>query len=342
MSGVALFVAALVALVALLAASEPPRQHQHQHGAATGEAAELECGTAAAGQCGGGAGGAPQLVLSNGVRMPQCGFGTAGMRGDETRSNVRAALRAGFRHFDGAQATEWYDDAALGAELRAALGAGVVRREELFVTSKVHPSRLGDAYAAVLEMLATLGLEQLDLVLLHFESCWDGLAGCEGKSATWREAWPQLERLYDEGKVRAIGLSNAEARSVVEAMEQVRVKPHVVQNWMDPFHPDGEVRSLCALYGIRYTAYSSLGGQWEYRGERVNLVRQSALLRQVAKRHGVGWAEVALRWAMQHGVAVLPRSSSPAHTAANARLLAGGADMLTPAELRAIDGLARE
>ncbi len=280
--------------------------------------------------------------------MPQVGFGTAAMHGAETRRNVRAALEAGFRHFDGAQATEWYDDVALGTELKAAMLGGSrplngvgISRSEIFVTSKVHPKRFNDTFSAVNEIIDNLQLEYVDLILLHFEGCWDGLVGCEGKTATWREAWPALVDMYKQGKIRAIGLSNAQASTIIEAAE-LDIKPHVVQNWMDPFHPDAEVRTLCDLYDIKYTAYSSLGSQWEYRGKRINLVRTSKVINSIAQARSVSWTEIALRWAMQHGVAVLPRSSSGSHTSANAKLLLNGTPLLNASEMRSIDRLATD
>jgi len=288
--------------------------------------------------------GSSSALLWNEVEMPMLGFGTAAMRGSETRAAVRVALKAGFRHFDGAEATEWYDDAAVGEELEAAVAEGLVTREELFIVSKVHPANFGkEATKAALEaMLDTLRTPYLDLVLLHFPECGSWNARCGLKSTTWRDAWPVLEEFYDSGKLRAIGVSNFDATLLTTALSEVRVKPHVVQNWMDPFHQDREVRKLCKEHDIAYTSYSTLGGQWEHRKEGRNIVAESEVIQRIAKELGKHWTTVVLMWALQRDAMVLPRSTSEAHIRSNAELLQADHPMLSEEQLAAIDALEKE
>lgn len=280
------------------------------------------------------------------VLMPTIGFGTAGMRGEATKRAVSVALEVGFRHFDGAEADEWYDDAALGEALRAAVDAGRVAREDLFVTSKVHPKNLGTqrTRSAVAAMLQRLRVDYLDLVLLHFPSCGPWIPACRdiAVQGTWQASWRVLEDLHEEGIVRAIGVSNFDAAELQRAISWARVLPHVVQNWFDPFHSDTAVRDLCNAHGIGYTSYSTLGGQWEHREpHKRNLVMHSDVLQRLAERVGKSLPVVVLSWALQRGAMILPRSTNPEHIRANAELLAAPS-LLGEADLDLIDGLALE
>mmetsp|Transcript_8655 Transcript_8655/g.24710 ORF Transcript_8655/g.24710 Transcript_8655/m.24710 type:complete len:328 (-) Transcript_8655:945-1928(-) len=288
----------------------------------------------------------PTVVLGSGSEMPRVGLGTAALGGERTRRAVRAALDAGIRMFDGAEATEWYDDRSLGAELRLAVDEGRVARNELFITTKLHPKNLGTVSTrkAIEEMLVNLQTDYLDLVLIHFPVCGHWINTCTDVQVegTWRDSWRVMEAFVQQGKLRAIGLSNFDQAELQQAIAFATHKPDVVQNWMDPFHQDKAVRALCAAEGIVYTSYSTLGGQWEHRGERRNLVKESSTIREVANRHKLHWSSVALRWALQRGAVVIPRSASPSHIADNAGLLGPGAVALTEAELAAIDALLQE
>ena len=141
--------------------------------------------------------------------MPLVGFGCAGL-GARGEKAVLNALQAGFRHVDTAQATEWYDEAAVGRAIKAS----GVPQNEIFVTTKVHPKNFGyeRTLASIDESLAALGLAQIDLLLLHTASCaqWGDICppDADGTRGTFYDAWSALEDAYDQGKVRAIGVSN--------------------------------------------------------------------------------------------------------------------------------------
>eukprot|EP00512_Aurantiochytrium_limacinum_P006071 CAMPEP_0171515262 /NCGR_PEP_ID=MMETSP0959-20130129/3348_1 /TAXON_ID=87120 /ORGANISM="Aurantiochytrium limacinum, Strain ATCCMYA-1381" /LENGTH=326 /DNA_ID=CAMNT_0012053771 /DNA_START=37 /DNA_END=1014 /DNA_ORIENTATION=- len=265
--------------------------------------------------------------LWNGVTIPRVGFGTAGMRGAETERVVRYALEAGFRHFDGAEATEWYDDAALGRALTKYLNeTPSVSREDLFLTTKVHPKNLGRTrtHAAIENMLVRLQTSYLDLVLLHYPVCGSWIPACQGvdPEGDWLEAYSVLEEYYDKGTIRAIGLSNVGRYEIARCMSEARVTPHVVQNWMDPFHQDADVRAECEQHRIAYTSYSTLGTQWQYREPyKRNLVFENEALLAIAKRTSRSVQETVLLWALQRDAIILPRSTSKNHIEANAKLL---------------------
>mmetsp|Transcript_20930 Transcript_20930/g.45770 ORF Transcript_20930/g.45770 Transcript_20930/m.45770 type:complete len:687 (+) Transcript_20930:117-2177(+) len=260
-----------------------------------------------------------QVQLSNGVMMPTVGFGTAGLA-DQTQEVVLSALQAGYTHIDSAQAREWYREDLVGQ----AIAASGVKREQLFITSKIHPKNLG--YTQTLEVfeqsLGDLNTTYIDLLLLHYASCWPGLAGCSATSHeaghTWKDSWSALQELYQSGRVRAIGVSNFNEGEVQELLRIATVKPHVLQAHMDPLSQNQQLVSMCRKSGIQFEAYSSLGTQWPrlQPGNRNPVLSHSTIL-AIANSLGKTPAQVVLRWVLQNGVVVLPRSSNKERMAQN-------------------------
>lgn len=271
----------------------------------------------------------PTLTLSNGVTMPRVGYGCAGKA---AAKYVERALREGVRLVDTAQADEWYDEAGAAEGLRA---SGVERKDVVVVT-KLHPKNHGAATAKKLidESAARFG-GYVDVFLQHYLTCWDGLCGAGWQTRVegdWRDSWRAMEAAYDAGLVGAIGVSNFGARDLDALLKFARVRPHVLQTWMDPFHSERALRKVCAREGVAFMAYSTLGTQWR---RAANPVLRSETLRSIGKKYGAGPAAVAIAWASLRGAVVLPRSSSAAHIAANA----GAPLCLSEADLAAVDAL---
>ena len=269
--------------------------------------------------------------LSNGVEMPTVGFGCAGY---VRKPALLEALAAGYRLFDTAQATEWYLEDELGAALAE---APHVNRSELFLTSKLHPRDLGEqpTLDAFPRSLARLRTTYLDAFLLHYPACFGSLCATP-PAGTWRESWRALEALYDQGRIRALGVSNFAPSQLRELLEWARVGPHLVQSWMDPLHQERALRRLCAAHGVQFQAYSSLGTQHAGRTGGANPVLKHPAVAALAEEAGRAPAQVVLRWALQRGAAVIPRSTKPRHIAANRALHDFS---LTEAQLRAVDAL---
>ena len=274
----------------------------------------------------------PTLTLSNGVVMPRVGYGCAGKA---SARYVERALREGVRLIDTAQADEWYDEAAAAEGLRAS----GVSREDITVVTKLHPKNHGAKTARRLidESARRFG-GYVDVFLQHYLTCWDGLCGNNWRNTVegdWRDSWRAMEAAYDEGKVRAIGVSNVGPREVDELVNFARIKPHIIQAWMDPFHSSSKLRETCERHNIRFMAYSTLGTQWSMQG-RDNPVLASSKLREYGDS-----ARVALSWALLRNAVVIPRSFSNERIAANARLYEGGVLTvgLDAAALEAIDAL---
>ena len=271
--------------------------------------------------------------LDSGALMPLVGFGTAGL-GEATERAVLWALEAGYRSIDSAQAREWYREDLVGN----AVARSGVAREALFLTSKLHPRHLGyDATTRQFQAsLDDLRVDYLDLFLLHYPRCWGSLCDSEPEG-TWQDSWRALEALHAAGKARAIGVSNFDAGELRELARVATVQPAVVQRNSDVFAADLGVRVFCTARGWQYEAYSSLGTQWLMKGHGTNPVLTAPAVVAVAERRGVSPAAVALRWALDKGQVVIPRSSNRERIEENLRVL----DMpqLTESEMDELDKL---
>jgi len=255
--------------------------------------------------------------LNTGALMPLIGFGTAGL-GKDTERAVSWALEAGYRSIDSAQAREWYREDLVGN----ALAKSGVARDELFLTSKLHPRHLGYETTTTQfeKSLEDLNTEYLDLFLLHYPKCWGSLCAME-PNGTWQDSWRALEDLFRSGKVRAIGVSNFDVTELALLDEFAKVPPAVVQRNSDVFAADLSTRIFCAARGWQYEAYSSLGSQWLMKGYRENPVLTNPAVVSVAEERGVSPASVCLRWALDKGQVAIPRSSNRGRIAENLKAL---------------------
>ena len=172
------------------------------------------------------------VTLRSGARMPRVGFGTAGL-GERTAVAVSAALAAGYRLLDSAQAREWYREDLVGA----ALEATALPREAVFLTTKVHPRHLGfEATASrVAVSLRELHTQYVDLLLLHYPACWGDRCGGDTPAGTWRDSWRALEAAKAAGTARHLGVSNFDAAQLHELLSWAKEPPDVVQAHSDPF-----------------------------------------------------------------------------------------------------------
>ncbi len=237
------------------------------------------------------------LRLNTGAEIPQVGLGVwQSPRGAGTRDAVLAALHFGYRHIDTARI--YGNEADVGAAVRE---SGIPRRE-IFVTTKLWNDDQGydSALRAFDASLTRLGLDDVDLYLIHWP--------VPGKR---RDSWRALERLVDEKRARAIGVSNFLEPHLRELLADAKHVPAVNQIELTPFLQRRETRALCAKHDIVVAAYSPLT-----RGRRLD---EPALVR-VAQHVGRTPAQVLLRWGVQHGHVILPKSTHPARIAENGTL----------------------
>jgi len=258
--------------------------------------------------------------LSNGIRMPWVGLGVFQVEeGAELVEAVKAAIRFGYRSVD--TAAIYGNESGVGQGIREALAENGLSREDLFVTSKVWNADLGyeSTLAAYETSLRKLGLDYLDLYLIHWP-----VAG------KYKDAWRALEKLYKEGRVRAIGVSNFQVHHLEDLMAGAEAKPMVNQVEFHPLLSQKELRRYTAEQGIQLEAWSPL-----MQGRLLD----HPVLKEIAARHGKSIAQVILRWDLQHGVVTIPKSTKESRIAENGSLF----DFeLTAGEMAEIDGLNRD
>ncbi|MFE7169265.1 aldo/keto reductase [Streptomyces sp. NPDC057616] len=237
----------------------------------------------------------PTVTLNNGVEIPQLGFGVFQVPDAETTAAVSAALEAGYRSID--TAAIYGNEAGVGA----ALASSGLAREELFVTTKLWNADQG--YDATLRAfdasLAKLGLDHVDLYLIHWPTPARDL---------YRESWRAIEKLAADGLIRAAGVSNFQPAHLRRLLEDSALVPAVNQIELHPGLQQRELRSLHAESGIATEAWSPLA-QGAVLGE--------SALTEIAERHGRSPAQVVLRWHLQLGNVVIPKSVTPARIREN-------------------------
>ncbi|MGZ6745094.1 MAG: aldo/keto reductase [Nocardioides sp.] len=264
------------------------------------------------------------LTLNNGVTMPALGLGVFQTPPEETRAAVTAALELGYRHVDTAAA--YGNEREVGEAIRAS----GVPREEVFVETKVWISDFGydETLHAFDKSAGKLGLEQLNLFILHqaLPSEFDRTLG----------AYRALETLLADGKVRAIGVSNFMVDHLRALLDAASVVPAVNQLEIHPYFQQREVQELGTEHGILNQAWSPIGGITFYRDSGHTSALEDPVIGEVATAHGKSPAQVMLRWGLQHGRSVIPKSTNPERIAANLDVF----DFrLTEAELASIDSL---
>jgi len=232
----------------------------------------------------------PSLVMNNGIEIPQLGFGVFLVPPEETEKAVADALSAGYRLIDTAQG--YGNEEGVGA----AIAAAGIPREDLFITTKLTNSEHGydTTLAAFDESMKKLGLEVLDLFLIHWP-----LPMLDRYVETWRA----FERLVADGRVWSIGVSNFEIQHLERLLAETDVTPCLNQIELHPEFPQDELREFHAKHGI-------LTESWGPLGQGKGLLENQHIL-DVARRHGRTPAQVVLRWHIQLGNVVIPKSVQP-------------------------------
>lgn len=251
-------------------------------------------------------------------KMPTLGFGTAGL-GTKTKEIVEIALKEGYRRIDSAQAREWYREDLVGAAVRAV--SSTIPRDQIFITTKVHPRDLGShaTKAAIEKSLKDLKTNYLNLVLLHYAECWGDLCQGESPEGTWEESWAELEALVAQGIIRSIGVSNFSIQQLASLLSIATIKPSLVQSNYEPLRPARGLQAFCERNGIQFESYSTLGGQ--YGGDPTvqgkNPVLEHPEIVALAEKKQKTPAQIVLRWALQLGQTVVPRTTRVGHMREN-------------------------
>jgi diketogulonate reductase-like aldo/keto reductase len=264
------------------------------------------------------------ITLNDGVEMPVLGLGVFQTSPDETRDAVRSALGAGYRLIDTA--------AAYGNERQVgeAVQSSELARSEVFLETKVWISDYGyhETLHAFEKSARKLGVDQIDLLILH-----QALPSAFDRTV---EAYRALETLSADGKVRAIGVSNFMVEHLTTLLDRATVVPAVNQIEVHPYFQQREVQDFNAEHDILTQAWSPIGGITFYRDGSHGSTLEDPVIEDTARAHGKSPAQVMLRWGLQHGRSVIPKSTKPSRIAENINVF----DFeLSAAEIAAIDSL---
>ncbi len=226
------------------------------------------------------------VTLSNGVQMPILGFGVYQIGKDECERCVLDALKVGYRHIDTAQS--YFNEEEVGS----AIVKSGIPRNELFITSKVWIEHYGyeETKASVLESLRKLKTDYIDLMLLHQPFC------------DYHGAWRALEELYEEGKVKAIGVSNFYPDRFVDIASWARIKPMVNQIETNPLHQRIEDNKWLTKYGCVHESWASFA-------EGRNNMFTNPTIKAIGDKYNKSVAQVILRWLIQRDIVVIPKST---------------------------------
>ena len=235
------------------------------------------------------------IKLTNGVEMPLLGYGVFLVPPQEAEQCVTDVLEVGYRLIDTAQA--YYNEEGVGN----AIAKSNVKREDIFLVTKVWISNAGEAKAAesIDESLSKLQTDYIDLLLIH--QAYGDVFG----------SWRAMEKAYKAGKVRAIGVSNFQAARFFDFAHYVDVKPMVNQLQCNPMIQQTGIEPLLAETGTKMMAWGPLGGQG------ASGIVQSELLAEIGSKYGKSAAQVALRWLTQRGIVAIPKSSHKERMAQN-------------------------
>ena len=259
----------------------------------------------------------PNLVLNNGVEIPQLGFGVFKVPPEKTRQAVLTALETGYRHIDTAKL---YDNET---EVGAAVRDSGLMRDEIFVTTKVWNTDQG--YDATLRAfdasLERLGLDVLDLYLIHWPAPARDL---------YVDTWRAMEQLYRDGRVRAIGVSNFQPDHLRRLLDRCDVVPVINQVELHPYLQQNEARKAHEELGVLTEAWAPIA--------RGGALLEDPVITALADKHARTPAQVVLRWHIEHGIVVIPKSVTPARIRQNIDVF----DFeLSAADMDAIAGLDR-
>jgi len=255
------------------------------------------------------------LTLNDGNRIPQFGMGVYLVPdGEPTETAVTEALRLGYRHIDTAHA--YQNERSVGRAVRAS----GVDRGEVWITTKLWPSEYGEGAtaAAIDKMLDRLGTGYIDLLLLHQQF------------GDYKGAWRDMERAVEAGTVRSIGISNFESANLEDLLASATIKPSVNQVECHPYYPQDELRARLAPHGTLIESWYPLG-----HGDAGLL--DEPLFAELGAKYGKTPAQVILRWHIQKQNIIFPKSTNPAHIAANMDIFDFA---LTEAEMERVAALA--
>ncbi|KAK0734969.1 xylose reductase [Lasiosphaeria miniovina] len=279
----------------------------------------------------------PNIKLSSGYDMPQVGFGLWKVDTAVASDVVYNAIKAGYRLFDGA--CDYGNEVECGQGVARAIKEGLVKREELFIVSKLwNTFHDGERVEPIVKkQLADWGLEYFDLYLIHFPVAleyvdpavryppgwhYDGESEIRPSKASIQETWTAFESLVAKGLSKSIGVSNFQAQLIYDLLRYAKIPPATLQIEHHPYLVQQELLNLARHEGIAVTAYSTFGPA-SFRefnmthASKLAPLLEDSTIKSIADKHGKDSAQVLLRWVTQRGLAIIPKSSRQETMVAN-------------------------
>ena len=239
------------------------------------------------------------VTLNSGYEMPILGLGTWTQNDEETTNSVYYALEDGYRLIDTAQ--YYGNEEGVGEGLKRAIDNGVVTRDEVFITTKIMPSSYDNAYNSIDESLERLGVDYIDLLLIHQPGSNDEVV------------YKAMEQGVRDGKVKSIGISNYYTKEEVdEVLSYATITPAVIQNENHIYYQNIELQEYVSKYGIIMESWYPFGGRG-HTSENFN----NEVIKEIAEKYDKTSAQIILRWQLQAGYIVIPGSSNPDHILEN-------------------------
>ena len=260
-----------------------------------------------------------KVKLNSGYEMPVIGLGTYALSHDTCVNSVMALIKNGGRLID--TAYMYGNEAAVGEGVRRAMAEYGVKREEIFVITKIYPNQFADAESAIETALNKLDIDYIDMLLLHHPGTDDV------------KAYRAMEKFVAAGKIHSLGLSNFYVKELENFLPKISIMPALVQNEIHPYYQESDVVPFIQSKNIVVQSWYPLGG----RGYTKTLLNDSTI-KKIAAAHNVTPAQVILRWDLQRGIVPVVGSSNPKHVAENLDVF--GFE-LTAAEMNAIKNLDR-
>ncbi|PBP25954.1 hypothetical protein BUE80_DR003173 [Diplocarpon rosae] len=298
------------------------------------------------------------IKLNSGQPMPQVGFGLWKVANSTCADTVYNAIKAGYRLFDGA--CDYGNEKEAGEGVARAIKDGLVKREELFIVSKLwnsfHDGERVEPIAR--KQLADWGVDYFDLYIVHFPVAlkyvdpsvryppgwaFDGKSDVQLSSASIQETWTAMENLHTLGLAKNIGISNFQGSLILDLLRYAKIRPATLQIEHHPYLVQPTLLKLAAEQGIAVTAYSSFGPQsfielGFQNAKDTPVLFEHPVIVKIATQVGKTPAQVLLRWATQRGLAVIPKSNDPARLQQNLDVTSFD---LQESDLQAISGLDR-
>ncbi|XP_019629581.1 PREDICTED: aldose reductase-like [Branchiostoma belcheri] len=270
----------------------------------------------------------PSVELTGGVKFPMIGFGTWQSAPEVVGNAVRTALDAGYRHID--CAWNYFNEKEVGQAIRDKIAEGKVKREDVFVTTKLWCTfhRPEDVKRGFQESLKDLGLDYIDLFLIHGPPAfkpgpkWLATDDSDFDDTDYVDTFKAMESLVDEGLCRAIGVSNFNPQQLERVLQDCRIKPAVNQVELHPYLVQQQLVDYCKSKGVVITAYSPLGSpgrDFAQPGEA--RVLEDPVVLDIAKNHGKTPAQVLLRYHLDRGIVIIPKSVTPSRIKENLQVL---------------------